>query len=467
MSAGRWSWQVGLALGLGLALGCREGGQDEPGAPEPDPAQPEQRSAQPAPDAPGTRTGNPDVPSELKLIRSPLERDDHPDATHGDQLGRDNQAFAFDLYGQLASTSSDNLFFSPYSISVALAMTYVGARGTTHDEIASTLHFALPEPELHAAFNATDLALRNRPNEVPEAFAERMGQGLQLSLTNATFAQNGVPFLEPFLDVLALDYDAGMFTTDFADPEKARSEINQWVSDRTARRITELLKMPDVSALTRLVLVNAIYFKAQWLTQFPKGGTLDRVFHASSGDVTVPLMHGVGSRYIAGDGFVAAELPYLSPAVRMLVLLPDEGRFDEVQARFDQQALAEVLSGLADGYELHVFMPRFTVRSTFNLKETLMALGMEIPFGDGADLSGMVEGGGLKISDVVHQAFVTVDEEGTEAAAATAVIINEVTSVPPMLPRVDVVLDRPFMFLIYDEPTGQILFLGRVMNPSQ
>lgn len=412
-----------------------------------------------------TNTGNPNsqgAPEGAAFVRSALKREAQPNLAEGDRdsFGADNRAFAFALYGELKDEPG-NLFFSPYSISTALAMTYAGAKGATHDEMQQALHFGLGEPTLHVAFNATDLALAGRKNELAGENPE--GNGFTLDVTNASFAQAGRDFVDSYLDVLARNYGAGMYRVDFSDhPDQKRMLINDWVADQTAQRIEELLPKGAIAADTALVLVNAIYFKASWLEPFHKSSTEDATFHAPSGDVTVPMMHRAAEQYVRGSDYQAVALPYLSDAVRMLILLPDEGAFEAVEARLDNTLFSEVQSGLSR-HSVNLKLPRFSFRSEVKLASALQKLGMQRAFTGEADLSG-ISGlpGELYIDEVYHQGFVAVDEEGTEAAAATASVIREHSAPPPA----EFFADRPFLFFVYDQPAGQVLFTGRLVQPE-
>jgi serpin B len=414
-----------------------------------------------------TNTGNPghgggDAPDGIELVRSDLERERKPSV---DEMARmrfaaDNQAFAFDLYQQVRG-GAENLFFSPYSISVALAMTYAGAQGETEREMATALHFGLAEPSLHQSFNATDLALAGREKELVNR--ESSGDGFRLSLTNAMFARTGREFAAPFLDTLAQHYGSGMYRVDFAgNPDGSRAAINGWVLEKTEQRIDELLPVGSINTDTAFVLVNAIYFKASWLDEFDPSRTEPQVFHAPSGDVTVPMMHGFAEQYMRGEGYAALELPYVSPATRVLFLLPDEGKLDELERKLTPALFAQTLADLAE-HTVDLRVPRFKYEAEFKLKEALIELGMERAFIDGmADFSAM-GGAPIYIDQVYHKAFVAMNEEGTEAAAATAVVGRDESAPPPAT----FTLDRPFLFFIHDKPTGQILFAGRVTTPLQ
>lgn len=412
-----------------------------------------------------TNTGNPNSepgPEGLELLRSKLARDQTPDVSDADlaRFSSDQRAFAFDLYGQVAAPG-ENVFFSPYSIATALAMTYAGAEGETKDEMTSALRFTLPEPALHAAFNALDLALEGRARELGP---EDSGDGFALRTLNASFVQRDYAFKEPFLDVLAAHYDSGLYLADFAAaPDRERQAINAWVYDRTEERIEELLPEMSIVGLTRAVLVNTIYFKGSWLHEFDPARTTPETFHASGGDTEVPMMHAMLEvRYAEGPSYQAVALPYLSRAVRMMVLLPAEGELEAVEAELKSGLFDTARAALSE-YTVDLSLPRFSFRAETKLADALKELGMERAFTMGAADFSRIGGapGELYVDNVYHQAFVAVDEEGTEAAAATAVVINDESASPVATMRVD----RPFLFFVYDDPTGQILFGGRLSEP--
>lgn len=406
----------------------------------------------------GTRTGNPGavVPDGVELAQSELARITDPQlaAADGSTFGQDNRSFTFDLYGELSKTPG-NLFYSPYSISTALAMTYAGARTETATEMEQALHFSLGQDKLHTAFNATDVALAKRKTELSEnSERPQTGNGFELALVNQAWGRKGYAFLDSYLDVLGQNYGAGMFLLDFGQSEKARTTINSWVQEQTKDRIKNLLPANSIDGSTALVLTNAIYFKASWQQTFDKSKTAPGTFRADTGDVSVDMMHqDTKLQYAAVGGTQMLSLPYVSTNVSMLLILPPEGELALDVAAFD--ALQEKLSE----HMVVLSLPKWSFESENPLKEPLMALGMEAAFG-AADFSGMDGHGGLFISEVYHKAFVAVDEEGTEAAAATAVALNESAS-----PPVTLTFDRPFLFAIYDKPTGQILFFGRVAKP--
>ncbi len=395
--------------------------------------------------------------TEIPEVRSGLDRDLTPDVSPAEleKLVEGNTAFAVDLY-QLARPTGPNLFMSPHSVSIALAMTYAGAGGATATQLADALHFTLPEPQLHAAFDALDLALSSRADQAT-------GDTIPFRLTtaNALFGQTGWRFLPAFLDTLAVNYGAGMRVLDFAAaPEASRATINDWVEDRTEDRIQDLLPEGSVTSSTRLVLANAIYFSAAWATPFETSATADRPFKLAGGaEIAVPTLHQDAELgYGEGAGFRAAELPYDGDQLSMVVVLPDD--LDAFEDGLDAQRLEQVLASLTP-HQLELSLPKFKFDAPLGLKDILIELGMEDAFTARADFSRIDGARDLMITDVLHKGFVAIDERGTEAAAATAVIFED-TSVPE---RATLAVDRPFFFLIRDRPTGAILFVGRVVDP--
>jgi len=396
------------------------------------------------------------------VLQSEKPRITSPDVTQADSesLVGDNSTFAFDLYQRLRAKGG-NLFYSPYSISLALAMTYAGARGETEQQMADTLHFTLPQDRLHPAFNSLDIELASRG----EGAKGKDEEGFRLNIVNAIWGQKNYEFLSEFLDVLAENYGAGLRILDFASAsEESRVTINNWVSDQTEGRIEDLIAPGEIHALTRLVLTNAIYFNAAWQYPFKEDATYDGTFYLLNGDeITVPMMRQTEwFGYGEGDGYQAVELPYDGGELSMIILLPTAGYFASFEDLLDAQRLDEIV-GRLEYREVALTMPKFEFESDFRLRETLTALGMPDAFlWEVADFSGMTGNRDLFIADVIHKAFVSVDEAGTEAASATAVVVP--TAMPPE-ELVEVTVDRPFVFLIRDR-TGTILFVGRVVDPS-
>ncbi len=379
-----------------------------------------------------------------------------------DALAEGNSAFAFDLYQLLAAErSGENLFYAPYSISLALAMTYAGARGETEEQMAEALRFELSQADLAAAFNALDQELARRG----EGAEGRDEGGFRLNIANAIWGQEDVGFLTAYLDVLAENYGAGLRVLDFVgSPEGARVTINDWVSEQTEGRIEDLIPQGAIDPLTRLVLTNAIYFNAAWAEPFPVRATEDGPFtRLDRSQVSVPMMvQSTPFGYAEGEDFQAVQLYYDGHDMSMVILLPGEGQFQAFEEALDARRVQAIIEGL-ERREVALTMPKFELDASFGLKHALSALGMDQAFSDAADFSGMTGSRDLFISEVVHDAFVAVDEEGTEAAAATAVIMP--TSAKPQEP-VQVTVDRPFVFLIRDVRTGTVLFVGRVLDPS-
>ena len=411
------------------------------------------------------------VPSALKALYSLKTRRMSPGATVPElaDLTRGNTAFAFDLYRTLAQSDGD-LFYSPYSISLALAMTYAGARGETERQMAETLHFLLPPERLHPAFNALDLALASRG----AGAVGQDGDRFRLDIANSVWGQKDHEFLTAFLDVLAEHYGSEVRRTDFRHaPEEARVRINDWVADETEDRIKDLVPPGAIEPTTRLVLANAIYFNAAWQLPFDKRATASGPFHPLGGGyIEAPMMRQEGNLgYARGDGYQAVELPYEGGQMAMAILLPDAGSFSEFEGLLNASMVDGVLEDLETRRVL-VTMPKFEVRASFGLADTLKAMGMPNAFDErAADFSGLNgtsclsgDDGCLLITDVVHQAFVSVDEAGTEAAAATAAIVGITRAA---IEPVTLTIDRPFIFLVRDRATGDVLLVGRVSDLEQ
>ena len=396
------------------------------------------------------------------VLKSDKERITSPDVSTSEQalLIGGSSAFAFELYHVLKGEEG-NLFYSPYGISLALAMTYAGARGETAEQMAATLQLLLEQERLHPAFNWLDAELAKRG----EGAEGKDGEGFRLNIVNAIWGQKNYEFLSDFLDVLAENYGAGLRILDFiTETEKSRLAINDWVSDQTEGRIEDLIPQGAIGALTRLVLTNAIYFNAAWEYPFDEDMTADGPFYPlDGGQVIVPMMKQTESfDYTEGQGYQAVELQYDGGELSMVIFLPEAGKFEDFEEGLQTEQVEAIISDLQPT-EVALTMPRFEFDSEFSLKDILTEMGMPIAFSSGADFSGMTGNRALFISDVVHKAFVAVDEAGTEAAAATAVIMS-LTAVPE--PPVEVIIDRPFVFLIRDIETGAILFVGRVINPG-
>jgi serpin B len=368
------------------------------------------------------------------------------------QVVTGNTQFAFDLYGKIRGQEG-NLFLSPYSISTALAMTAAGARGDTAREMADTMHFTLDPQRLHPAF-------ANLAHEVQGGGKSRKAR---LYAVNALWGQKGYQFLPEFLKLTQGAYGAGLREVDFKNAtEASRLSINDWVEGQTKGKIKELLKPGILKDTTRLVLTNAIYFKAAWMRQFAEKATKNEEF-LSAGDKKsqVPMMHGnVRTNYAKFGDLQVLDLPYEEFELSMLVLLPGKGNLAEFEKSLTPANLAKWQAKLSD-HMVDVKLPKFKVTSEFRLDEALKALGMRLAFDkDRADFSGMTTRDRLFVGAVVHKAFVDVNEKGTEAAAATAVGMERTSAPPPATFHAD----HPFVFLIRDNRTGSVLFLGRVSS---
>ena len=382
-------------------------------------------TAPPSTDTPATEeTQSNEVRSEKTRVTVPLATD-----SELTDLVRGNNDFAFGLYQKLCEGESGNLFYSPYSISLALAMTYAGARSETERQISNALHFILSQDKLHPAFNALDLQLASRG----EGSSGQDGKGFRLNIANAVWGQQGYDFLQDFLDKLAENYGAGMRIANFTEaPENSRVAINDWVAHQTEDKIKDLIPSGVIDELTRLVLTNAIYFNAAWLHPFDVRTTAEGDFHLLNGSgIKAPMMRQTESfGYARGTGYQAVELLYDGGEISMVILLPDKGNFDPFEKSLNAELASQISKDLSRN-RIELTMPSFEFEAQFKLGETLEKMGMSDAFDQQlADFSGMDGTKDLSISDVFHKAFVLVNENGTEAAAATGVVIG-VTSLPP------------------------------------
>lgn len=398
----------------------------------------------------------------IEIVESNKRRETNP-STRGDDIKNlvdGNNTFAFDIYNSLRSENG-NLILSPYSISLALAMTYAGARGETEAQMTQTLHFT-PQDKLHPSFNTLDLALEKEPINL-----DKDKEPMQLNIANAVWAEKTFSFLPEFLDTIAINYGAGVNLADFKnEPNQERTTINNWVSDQTEDKINDLLPDGSITTDTRMVLVNAIYFKADWLDQFDANHTGDYPFNLLDGtQVNIPMMgQGMYIPYTQGEGYTAVELPYAGDTAAMDIIVPDVGKFEDIESALTGDMFNTIIGNMSQT-SLMLSLPKFKFESSFGLSYTLDQLGMVDAFNaNTADFSGMTGNKDLFIGNVIHKAFVAVDEEGTEAAAATAVIMEAAGA--PMW-DVSLLVDRPFIFIIRDKVNGQILFIGRVLNPAQ
>jgi serpin B len=382
-------------------------------------------------------------------------------------LAAGNAAFALSLYQWAQANESGNLLYSPYSISQALAMTYAGARSTTEAQMRQVLNFSLRGDELHRTFLLVNGELTLRGN----APASEARQASTLRIANRLWGEQTYQFRDAFLALVTANYGAGLQPLDFVGAtEQARGQINDWVAEQTNDRIKDIIPQNALSPDTRLVLTNAVYFKQAWLNQFQPEATTDGPFTLLDGTtVTAPMMFQSNLMgYAKGAGWQALAIPYQSE-MSMVVILPDAGQFEAVEKALDLALLQTIVEGVRSRFVMaQLTMPRFTFDYDLKLTEALIALGMTDAFDPAqADFSGMAEvspQANLFLMGALHKAFIAVDETGTEAAAATAIIAG-VTSAP-VGELVEFKMDRPFIFAIRDDQTGSLLFIGRVLNPN-
>lgn len=374
-----------------------------------------------------------------------------------EQTVRDTNTFGFDVYKRLVS-GDENVAFSPYSLTTALAMTYPGARGETQVAFEKTLRLSLPADRFHRAMNTLDLALESRGKNA----SGRAGKAFALRSNNQLFTQKGLALVPSFLDVLAVEYGAGVRLLDFAQsPEPSRKAINEWVSVNTQKLIPELIPQGLITSDTRLALVNTLYFNAGWKKPFDKAKTATGPFARSDGSVAqVSFMAGndLEARIGRLGDVDVLELPYSGDEVSLLVLMPPVGKLAALEASLDGAKLADLAAALTDSTSA-VKLPRFEARTQARVDDVLKALGLGVAFSSNADFSGLTEAEKLLISAVVHEAVVKTDEDGTEAAAASAVIVGRV-SIPQYFE-----VNRPFVYVVRDRATGAALFVGRINQP--
>jgi serpin B len=387
------------------------------------------------------------------LAHAPAGEPQKPDK-NTTAAAQSNNGFALDMYTKLAENDG-NIFFSPAGISTALAMTYAGARGETAAEMKKVLHFTLDDKDLHPAMGRLAKTLA----------AEK--DGYALSIANALWGQTGFEFLKEFLEINKKNYNAGLKKVDFAGAtEKTRKEINLWVEEKTKKMIKELLKPGDIDPETRLVLTNAIHFKGTWKYEFKKKNTKKENFYLAGGGVKVDMMHikKMDFKYRYSKKFKALEMPYKGDEISMVIFLPNKGV--GLAALEKELTSANIEKWLSRMYKYDIkdlAIPRFKMTCEFKLKHVLKKLGMKSAFGGDADFSGIIgsfEKNELFISDVIHKAALEVNEKGTTAAAATAVLVKK--NGRPKIFRAN----RPFIFIIRHNKTGAILFMGRVVNPT-
>ncbi len=372
--------------------------------------------------------------------------------------------FAFALYEQLR-TEPGNLILSPYSISTAFALAYAGARGETEQELASVFHYP-GQAELHPALNVLDQRLSTPATEPGTDPTDTPDQDFRLHVANAAWGQRGYAFLPAYLDLLAEQYGAGVRLLDFAQAEAAADAVNAWVSDQTEGRISDIVRPDMFSADTRLVLANAIYFYGAWVEPF---GVQPEPLPFTTLDGQTVDVEAIGLTstyaYAAGDDYQAVAVPYVGGRAEMVFIVPAAGQFEAFESRLDAAGFDALVASLAST-EVSLVMPKLDFESRFDLSASIRALGAETAFTPGrADFSGIAGTRDLHIGRALHVANLTLDETGTEAAAAT--VLDMVAGSAPVEPTPPIVLtlDRPYLFAIHDVETGALLFLGRVVAP--
>lgn len=410
----------------------------------------------------GGSGANADSPQTHTFLQSSLQRDASPVVTTQElsAVAEGNAAFALKIFGSLGNANT-NTAFSPYSVTMAVAMAAAGAKGNTLSGIEQAMSFPLPQGSFNPALNKLDLLLASKTN------GDLLPGGLQrpqLNMANDLWGQQGYSFLSSYLDALAINFGAGMHEVDFAGAtEQARVTINNWVDGKTNGRIKDLLPLNSLSSDTRLVLTNALWFKANWESKFAISETATQTFFNRDGSqASVPLMHkSLYLPYAGGNGFQAIDIPYVEGKLSMLVVMPDAGTFDTFVSALTPAGLNDIAGTLTNQY-INLGLPKFTFESENNMTVLLQAAGMTDAFDPAkADFSGIDGTYGLSISGVRHKAFIAIDEEGTEAAAATAIAIGT-SSIPP--PVITLTVDHPFLFFIRDRETGLILVMGKVVK---
>lgn len=369
-----------------------------------------------------------------------------------------------ELYGPIAEAAGDgNIAFSPVSIGVTLGMARAGADGDSADQLDAFFGDADPAT-LHRSLNGAVASLDDLTGPVERAGGE-MGE-IELTNANALWGQSGVEFQEPFLDELRRGYDASMWTADYRrDPDRARREINDWIAEHTREHITDLLPEGSIDTQTRLVLTNAMFFKAPWADDLDEGA--EQAFTTATGtSVQAPMLTTSASLpYQQGDGWQAVSIPYAGSKLAMTFIVPDEGELATFEGELDDELLHQAITG-GEPTPVALRVPRFDLDQRAPIGDVLRSLGVTAPFTTDTDFEPMTtdpEAQPLHLDDVLHQATVTIDEHGTEAAAATAAVFETVSG---MIPDQELVIDRPFLFVIHDIANGTPLFLGRVTDPT-
>ncbi len=398
------------------------------------------------------------------LVQSSVSRDTNPQASDADLAAvvAGNTDFALKAFPLIDPSGTSNVVFSPYSVTEAFALAAPGAGGTTLSGIEQAMSF-LPQAQLNPALNRLDLLVTSEATGTTDQWGT---QYPILKTANAVWGQEGFTILPDYLDTLAVNYGAGLRLVDFINAtESARQAINAWVADRTNNRILDVIPEGGVDTLTRVVLTNAVWFKANWESQFSEATTTDQSFFNRDGStISVPFMHQIiTASYAAVDNSQAIDIPYVGDKFSLLVVMPDTGAFDSFLSALTPTVLSEI-TGSLNGQEVDLALPKFSITKASNMGDLLKSLGMTDAFEPGvADLSGIDGMHDLSVQNVFHKAFISVDEHGTEAAAATAIGVGA-TGMP--VATASMTVDHPFLFFIRERQTGLILFMGKVVSLS-
>lgn len=454
---------IGLVLAALLISACapsRPEPEEEPAAAEPTAETPPQETEPTAAAEAAPVSANLQI-SQAERIPAPLLSD----AVTAEQVAGNNR-FAFEIFQQLRQApelAGGDIFFSPYSISSALAMAYAGAQNTTESQMQDTLHYT-GQPAAHEAFNA----LNQYFEALNAGTLEEEAEDFQLVVANALWGEQSFDIQPNYLDLLAAYYGAGLYTLDFAgNPEGSRQAINDWVAEQTNQKITDLLGPNSITSNTRVVLTNTIYFIASWIHTFEEDQTADADFTLLDGSVVqVPMMNNMERySYARGDGWQMIELPYNGYSASMVILLPDAGQYEAAETSLTAESFKAMYTS-AQFVEANLYLPKFHSESSFGLNDILSAMGMPDAFApDRADFSAITGKPDLFISSVLHKAVIDLDENGTEAAAATAVVMELTSAMPGESEPIEFRVDRPFIYAIINPESGSILFLGRMLNP--
>jgi len=376
-------------------------------------------------------------------------------------IARANNAFAFDMYHQL-NKKNKNLFFSPLSISEALAMTYVGAGGKTKSEMAAVLHFKMSDYHLKYAFKGLDSQLKSF----------NRAEDYTLRTANAIWPEKSFSIKKSFADDVKMYFSSKSSAMDYKNNAGgAKNSINNWIAKQTNNRILNIIPFIDPS--TKLILTNAIYFKAKWLHEFPQKETDKKPFYLQNATETqVDMMHqSMYFKYAEGSDYQAVVLPYKTNGTSMVVILPHKGRYDRVVSKLGRHTLDSINKKASTKYKVVLSLPKFKITTeTMDLVGDFKALGMKSAFKNSADFSGISNDKGLEITQILHKAFIEISEKETEAAASTVVMVGITSAGPyaPPPPKIKVVnVNRPFIVIIKDEESGQILFMGNIVNPKK